>query len=97
MSKTDKTETDKTEVKKRKMLTPEERVAAAAAALEAAKQQMYDKDRKRHAQLSEQYKVQVAKLTDIQAKIEAINAEVDEIEKRLPVPPGPPYSLVAEG
>ena len=95
MSKTDKTETDKTEVKKRKMLTPEERVAAAAAALEAAKQQMYDKDRKRHAQLSEQYKVQVAKLTDIQAKIEAINAEVDEIEKRLPVQPND--SLVAEG
>ena len=95
MSKTDKTETDKTEVKKRKMLTPEERVAAAAAALEAAKQQMYDKDRKRHAQLSEQYKVQVAKLTDIQAKIEAINAEVGEIEKRLPVQPSD--SLVAEG
>ena len=87
--------TDKTEVKKRKMLTPEERVAAAAAALEAAKQQMYDKDRKRHAQLSEQYKVQVAKLTYIQAKIEAINAEVGEIEKRLPVQPSD--SLVAEG
>ena len=95
MSKTDKTETDKTEVKKRKMLTPEERVAAAAAALEAAKQQMYDKDRKRHALLCEQYKVQVAKLTDIQAKIEAINAEVDEIEKRLPVQPND--SLAAEG
>ena len=67
-------------------LTPEQRVA---------NQQAYDKDRKRHAQLSEQYKVQVAKLTDIQAKIEAINAEVDEIEKRLPVQPND--SLAAEG
>ena len=67
-------------------LTPEQRVA---------KQQAYDKDRKRHALLCEQYKAQVAKLTDIQAKIEAINAEVGEIEKRLPVQPSD--SLVAEG
>ena len=87
--------TDKTEVKKRTMLTPEQRVAKLEAELAAAKQQAHDKDRKRHAQLSEQYMVQVTKLTDIQAKIDAINAEVSEIEQRLPVQPSD--SLVAEG
>lgn len=85
MSKTDKTETDKTEVKvKRKMLTPEQRVAKLEAELAAAKQQAQDKDRKRHAQLNEQYKLVVTKRDALNKKLEELESELDEVEKRLP-------------
>lgn len=69
---------------KRKMLTPAERVAKAEAELAAAKEKAEAGDRKRHDQLQEQRAKHVEVIDDRTAKVEAIDAELNEIIERVP-------------
>lgn len=81
---------------KRKMLTPEERVAKLEADLAAARLKAESKDRGRHDQLQEQRAKLQAKVDDAQAKIEAIDAELGDIIERVPALAQPTLHAVAD-
>lgn len=70
---------------KRKMLTPEERIAKAKAELEALEAKAADRDRKRYSELGEQRAKHVAVIDERTAKVEAIDTEMHEIDARLPM------------
>ena len=70
--------------KKRKMLTPEERIAKAEAELKRVKEQAQGKDRKRHEALVEKRSAISERVAKLNAQLEEIESELVEIEARVP-------------
>ena len=75
-----KTQTESKPEPKRRMLTPEERVARLEAELKAAREKAAAKSRKQADQLKEQRTKLVARRNEISDKIQAIDAQLAELE-----------------
>lgn len=76
--------TDSAPVKKRTILTPEERVAKLEAELEAAKAKAQSKDRKRHTEIGERVAALDERIAKLVAQREELVVEGNAIEERVP-------------